>query len=171
TALPSSSHTGTVQTAILRPFAPDAPNAAFAIVRLPCSRAYSPAVLVARSESALRSEYNEAVPQAWLYAASRALDSLAQTNAAGSKDGYGPELWTRWDKRMAPYFNRTGPYLSTTAQALTHAGSYRAFFERALAGCALVSPSPDSPSVIPPDFDDGELTKLARALENGTSHA
>lgn len=154
------------RVALLRPFAPEPQDAELAVLRLPCSRAYSPSVLAARSEAALAGERDQAVPQAWLHAAARALDSLAGVIAQRERDGYGPAVWARWDRRMSSCFNRIGPYLAPSAEALERAGSYRAFFERGLEGGALLSPNPASPSVIPPDFDDGELVKLARALES-----
>ena len=81
-----------------------------------------------------------------------------------SRDGcYGEELWKRFDRRMEPYFRRFGPYLLPRIEA----DKYADFFRAALEGGALVSPQYGMPSMVPPEFDDGELRKLAAALATG----
>ncbi len=147
--------------ALARPFAAIPESADVAMPRLPCPRPYSPYCLMARdgtpAAASLGSEPGELVPAQSTFAAARGLSSLE----SAVRDGYGEELWARFDKRLGAFFARTGPYLF----ARVDAGSYDGFFRAALEGGALVSPRFDAPSVIPPDFDDGELVKLLRALE------
>lgn len=142
--------------ALLRPFAPEPAGCALAIPRLPSSAPFSPACLMARDTTTLAAETGEMVPQMLLYSGARALDSLA----TAGREGYGPELWARWDRRMASYFDRVGPWLLARVEE----PSYPDFFSAALEGGALVSPAFDHACVIPPDFDDGELKKLAESL-------
>jgi len=146
--------------AIARPFAAIPETCNLALPRLPCPRSFAPWCLIARdgteAEKALSMEEGDLVPALALVAAARGLSSLE----ASVKDGYDESLWTRFDKRLGTWFERSGPYLYPRA---TPAG-YEAFFLAALEGGALLSPHPDAPSIIPPDFDDGELAKLAKSL-------
>jgi len=147
--------------ALARPFAAIPDGVDVAMPRLPCPRPYAPYCLMARegtpAAAALASEPGELVPAQSTFAAARGLASLE----TAVRDGYGEELWARFDKRLGAFFARTGPYLF----ARVDADSYDAFFKAALEGGALVSPRFEAPSVVPPDFDDGELVKLLRALE------
>jgi hypothetical protein len=145
--------------ALLRPFL-DAPEAGspgaprLAMPRLPCPRPYAPACLLfADAEPA---EEGELVPGMQLYAATRALDSLAKAG----REGYAEERWKLFDKRMGAFFERRGPYLYAKAAE----AEYEGFFLAALEGGALVSPLYGAPSIVAPDIDDGELKKLATAL-------
>jgi hypothetical protein len=154
---------GSAFVTIVRPFAAVPPEAELAMPRLPCPRPYAPWCLIARdgtpAAAALERETGDLVPAQSLYAASRGLASLE----SAVRDGYGEELWSRFDKRLGAWFNRDGPYLFPRTAREHH----EQFFKVALTGDALVSPNPDSPSIVPPDFDDGELVKLARALGKG----
>jgi len=147
--------------AIARPFAAIPETCHLALPRLPCPRPFAPWCLIARDGTAvaqaLSREEGDLVPAQSLVAAARGLSSLE----ASVSDGYGETLWSRFDKRMDAWFERAGPYLF--AKAIP--AGYEAFFRAALEGGALLSPHPDAPSVIPPDFDDGELVKLSRSLQ------
>jgi len=143
--------------ALARPFAQVPDTVHLALPRLPCPAPFSPACLMARDPAALDGERGDIVPAMLLYAASRGLDSLARA----AETGYDETLWKRFDKRMTRFFHREGPWLYPLVPRERHA----AFFRAALEGGALVSPRPDAPSAVPADFDDGELARLARALE------
>jgi hypothetical protein len=73
---------------------------------------------------------------------------------------YTESLWRKVDRRLGPYFERSGPYLYPRAEG----DGYEGLFRAALDGGALISPDPERPSIIPGDFDDGELAALAAAL-------
>lgn len=147
---------------LARPFAPVPADRDLVMPRLPCPRPFAPACLAARDGSpaaeALAAEPGDLVPALACLAAARGLASLESAAA----DGYDEALWKRFDRRMAAFFEREGPYL----RARVPDDRYEAFFRAALAGGALVSPEPGSPSIVPPEFDDGELVKLARSLES-----
>jgi hypothetical protein len=157
---------GTLPVAIARPFALLPDTCGLAMPRLPCPRPYAPWCLIARdgtpAAAALALESGDLVPAQSLYAAARGLASIE----SAVRDGYGEALWTRFDRRLGAWFERSGPYLSPKIPV----ERYEDFFRTALEGGALVSPRPDAPSIVPPDFDDGELVKLARALEKGIGH-
>jgi hypothetical protein len=150
----ASSDNGLVK---LRPFAPVPRDCRLALVRLPCSQPLAPACLLGLDDSWLEPEEGDLVPAMMHYAAARAMASLEKVSRDGS---YGEELWKRFDRRMEPYFGRVGPYLLPRVAP----DGYEGFFEAALEGGALVSPQYGLPSMVPPEFDDGELRKLAAAL-------
>jgi hypothetical protein len=141
----------------LRPFAPTPQGCTLALARLPCPGPLAPACLLGLDDSWLEPEDGDLVPAMMHYAAARAMDSLEKVGRDGS---YGEELWKRFDRRMEPYFRRIGPYLLPRVEA----DRYADFFDAALEGGALVSPHYGRPSMVPPEFDDGELRKLAAAL-------
>ncbi len=145
---------------IARPFADTPESATLAMPRLPCPRPFSPWCLMARDGStaaqSLAQHAGDLVPAQSLYAAASGLDRIG----SAIRDGYGEERWRLVDARLGGWFERRGPYLF----ARVAAPDYTTFFEAALSGGALVSPRPDAPSIIPPDWDDGELVRLARAL-------
>lgn len=145
---------------IARPFADMPESATLAMPRLPCPRPFSPWCLMARDGSAaarsLERHAGDLVPGQSLYAAASGLDRIG----SAIRDGYGEERWRLFDARLDAWFERRGPYLF----ARVAAADYTAFFKAALAGGVLLSPRPDAPSIIPPDWDDGELVRLARAL-------
>jgi hypothetical protein len=114
------------------------------------ARAGSPAA------AALETETGELVPAQSTFAAARGLASVE----SAVRDGYGEESWARFDRRLGAFFERSGPYLIARIGPDRH----EEFFEAALEGGALVSPRFGAPSVVPADFDDGELVKLARSL-------
>ena len=141
----------------LRPFAPTPQGCTLALARIPCPGPLAPACLLGLYDSLLEPEEGDLVPAMMHYAAARAMASLEKVSRDGS---YGEELWKRFDRRMEPYFRRFGPYLLPRIEA----DKYADFFRAALEGGALVSPQYVMPSMVPPEFDDGELRKLAAAL-------
>jgi len=74
---------------------------------------------------------------------------------------YSEALYRRVDRRLAPFFERRGPYLYAKADSPE---AYAAFRRKALEGGALLSAGFEEPSIVPLDVDDGELAKLAKAL-------
>jgi hypothetical protein len=144
----------------LRPFAATPQGCTLALARLPCPRPLAPACLLGLDDSWLEAEEGDLVPAMVHYAAARAMASLEKVVLDGS---YGEELWQRFDRRMEPYFRRFGPYLLPRVEA----DKYPEFFKAALEGGALVSPNYGMPSMVPPEFDDGELKKLAAGLATG----
>jgi hypothetical protein len=143
---------------ILRPFTTIPDGCHLALVRLPCPRLLGPACLVSDTVGIFEHDLGDVIPALQNLAAARAMDSLQALISAGS---YGPAHWERFDRQLSRYFRRQGPYL----QALITADHYPDFFKAALRGGVLLSPAYQLPSCVPPDFDDGELHKLAAALE------
>lgn len=151
---------------LLRPFAeflPGAGDAAsdgtvppFGLPLLPCPAAFAPGVLLIRGEMSEGTLRGEATPPLTLVAASRALRELALLSTT-----YREALWKTADRRLAPFFERRGPYLYPRHPADAH----DAFFRKALEAGLLVSPEHSHPSLIPADFDDGELAALARQFK------
>lgn len=146
--------------AVLRPFgeflaAPgaDATGARVAMPILPCPAPLAPAVLL--FADAADAAGGELVEPALLASAERALYEFRRFRTA-----YSEELWRRADRRLSPYFERKGPYLFPRRGE----AEYGALFEAAISGGVLLSPRYEEPSIIPGDFDDGELKKLATAL-------
>lgn len=152
---------GAVSLAIARPFIAMPACFDLAMPRLPCPRPYAPCCLMARKDSqaalALEAETGDILPAQALFAAARGLASLD----AAAKDGYAEPLWQKFDRRLGAFFERSGPYLFATVEP----SRYEGFFKAALAGGALIAPRHDGVSIVPPDFDDGELLMLASSLE------
>lgn len=150
---------------LARPLAPVPQAARLVMPRLPCPRPWAPAILAARPASEvgerLAASPGDLVPAQGLVAAARGLASLG----SAARDGYGEEAWRRSDRRLAPFFERRGPYLIARVER----DRYEGFFRAALAGGALIAPTPDAPSVLSPDWDDGELARLAKSLATFTS--
>ncbi|MBN2875127.1 MAG: hypothetical protein JXM71_08525 [Spirochaetales bacterium] len=163
--LPQSAPTsdGSPVIALARAFITVPADVELAMPRLPCPRPWAPHCVMARAGSAaadaLASDPGDIVPAMAPFASARALASLA----SAEREGYDETLWSRFDRRMGDYFERSGPYLFAKAEAI----DYERFFRAALRGGALVSPVASAPSIVPPDFDDGELAKLAEALASG----
>ncbi|MBN1241676.1 MAG: hypothetical protein JXA15_03090 [Spirochaetales bacterium] len=74
---------------------------------------------------------------------------------------YSDALYRKVDRRLAPFFERRGPFLYARVEG---AEAYAAFRRKALEGGALLSAGFEEPSIVPLDVDDGELAKLAKAL-------
>jgi hypothetical protein len=152
---------------LARPFIVIPHNFDLALPRLPCPRPFSPWCLMARggtaAAAALLAESDDILTAQSLLAAARGLASLE----SAIRDGYGEDIWIKFDRRLGSWFRRSGPYLLPVlgTGAESDKKKYTTFFRAALEGGALISPRMDAPSVIPPDFDDGELVRLARSLE------
>jgi hypothetical protein len=134
-----------------------------AMPRLPCPAALAPAVLLFREAETAQSAEVDIVPPLALACAHRSLSEFDRF-----AEDYTEELWKRIDRRLAAYFERHGPCLYPRLAATAPAGvvpDYDRFFDAALGAGVLLSPAPELPSLIPGDFDDGELARLAKALE------
>lgn len=146
---------------IARPFVELPASAVLALPRLPCPRPYSPWCLAARDGTDAARQLalcpGDIVPAQSLFAAA---SGLARVGSA-VRDGYAEDLWHRFEKRLGDWFERRGPYLF----ARVSEADYPDFFKAALDGGALVSPRPRSPSIVPPEWDDGELARLAKTLQ------
>ncbi|TFG82799.1 MAG: hypothetical protein E4H20_06905 [Spirochaetales bacterium] len=142
---------------LLRPFTVLPAGVTLALLRLPCPRPFAPACLAVRDSRMLDDCPGDLVPSLLLAAAARGLASIE----VATTNGYGEDHWKRFDRFTAPFFDRNGPYLFARIER----SRYEEFYRAALSGGALVSPDYDKPSIVPPDFDDGELKKLAKALD------
>lgn len=137
-----------------------------AMPRLPCPPAFAPGILLFADEKDASGVRGDLVPPLLLACAHRALGELDRFASE-----YCEALWRRTDRRLKPHFERRGPYLYARATALQRAGGYDGLFAAALGAGVLLSPDPDLPSIVPGDFDDGELARLAKALEAKPSGA
>lgn len=155
---------GEARAVLLRPFAdalaepggPAAGDFPAAMPLFPCPAPYSPVALLFRELAAAELAASELVSPLCLAAASKALHELDRFSGS-----YNEELWRRTDRRLSAFFERSGPYL----YAKTGPSGHSAFFRAALGAGVLVSPESGLPCLVPGDFDDGELAKLASALE------
>jgi hypothetical protein len=125
--------------------------------RLPCPAALAPAVLLFADRETAREAGGDLPAPLQLSCAHRALVELSRFER-----GYGEDLWRKTDRRLKPYFERSGPYLCVRAGLA--GGDYDRVFRAALGAGALLSPYPDELSMIPGEFDDGEIAALAAAL-------
>jgi hypothetical protein len=151
-----------VPMTVLRPFAEflkrrtgEEAEPRVALPRLPCPAALAPAALLFRDGADAETAGGDLVPPLQLAAAHAALFELERFARV-----YREGLWQKADRRLRPFFERRGPYLYPRVGA----DGYEAFFSAALAAGVLVSPDPERPSILPGDFDDGELAALAAAL-------
>jgi hypothetical protein len=126
-----------------------------AMPRLPCPAAFAPAALLFRDSSDAEAMAGDLVPPLQLACAR---DSLHELDLF--RRSYDETLWRKADRRLGRFFERRGPYLFPKVDE----DGYQAFFEAALGAGVLLSPAREKPSIIPGDFDDGELAKLAAAL-------
>lgn len=131
-----------------------------AMLLLPSPTAFSPAVLLFKDSEAAASASGDIVPPLALACAHRALCEFDRF-----KLDYSEALWKKVDRRLAPYFERRGPYLRLrTIADKGWEDAYDRLFRAALGAGILLSPYPELPSIVPGDFDDGELARLAKAL-------
>jgi hypothetical protein len=134
-----------------------------AMPRLPCPAALAPAVLLFREPEIAEGVEGDIVPPLALACAHRALAEFDRFLA-----DYSEALWKKVDRRLGPYFERRGPYLFPRVAEAERRGSpsadYDRLFDTALGAGVLLSPDPERPSIIPGDFDDGELARLATAI-------
>ncbi|MBU0934688.1 MAG: hypothetical protein KKC64_03665, partial [Spirochaetes bacterium] len=150
---------GATMIPLLRPFLAVPAGTALALARLPCARPFAPGCLLATDPALLAQIESDPVPPMQFTAATRALDSLARTDS----EGYNEAHWLSFAAIVGEYFHREGPYLypSLTGQKSCN---YEDFFRAALAADTLLSPDPQKPCIVPPEFDRGEAQKLGRAL-------
>ena len=127
--------------------------------RLTCPAAFAPAVLLFRDAQAAQTVSSDLLPPLTLACAHRALFELIRF-----EEDYTETLWKKTDRRFGPYFERSGPYLRPRAALTAGEGGYDRLFAAALGAGILLSPDPAQPSMVPGEFDDGELHKLAKAL-------
>jgi hypothetical protein len=125
------------------------------LLRLPCPRMFAPAILLFRDPSAASRIEEDLVPPLMLATASRSLWEFERFSAS-----YDERLWRKVDRRLGAFFERLGPYLYPRHDASEH----DIVFRKALAAGVLISPRHSLPSLVPGDFDDGELSRLAAAL-------
>lgn len=160
--------TSDLRVLVLRPFArylgdQEAEAFPIALPLLPCPRALSPSVLLFRDEKDASMIEGDTLPPVLLSAAHRALGELIRM-----RSWYDEKLWEKTDRRLGKYFERRGPYLylrgAGAAGGAVWEGGYEAAFDAALKAGVLLSPDPELPSIVPGDFDDGELAALAAAL-------
>ncbi|HUX38584.1 MAG TPA: hypothetical protein VMV44_11845 [Rectinemataceae bacterium] len=172
---------------LIRPFASwlppsPAPLPRIALPLLPLPRGMAPAILLfEEAEEAEMAGPSRLVSPLALRAVLDALATLAayQGGAAGSgadaaaASGPGPSAgaavkpayhakadeahWRRIDRRTKGLFDRSGPWLYPRAGI----EDWDRIFEEALASGILLSPDPGLPSILPGDFDDGEIAPLA----------
>lgn len=140
----------------LRPFGeflgkPEAPPEA-AWLLFPCPRALAPTALLFRTEEAVSAFAAEAVPPLLL---ASGLKALAEYK--GFRARTGEETWRKADRRLSGLFERKGPWL----YPLCPRESYGRLFSEALERGVFLSPEWEMPSILPADFDDGELKPLA----------
>jgi hypothetical protein len=149
-----------------------ASTAAFAIrlIPLPCPEPFGPAVLAFADAKLAEALTGDGLAPILPFTALRAwadfqdpVIPLKGGRRARSGEGapsYTETLWAKADKRLAPYFERRGPYLyAKCAEA-----EWPAFRAASLAGGCVLTPEWELPSIVPGDFDDGELKKMAEAL-------
>ncbi|HOX12540.1 MAG TPA: hypothetical protein PLB56_06535 [Spirochaetales bacterium] len=141
------------------------------LIPLPCPEPFGPAVLGFSEAEAAASVPEDELPPIMPFTAMRAWEdfrgmSVRLTGGRRARSGegtpaYAEDLWKRSDRRLTPFFERRGPYL----YARCARADWEGFRARALeAGCVL-TPEWELPSIVPGDFDDGELKNLAKALE------
>jgi hypothetical protein len=126
-----------------------------ALPLLPCPALLSPGVLLFRDAEAAAATEGDLVPPLSLAVAHRSLSEFERFVRS-----YTEELWKKVDRRLEPFFERRGPYLYSRVGE----EDYEARFVAALKAGVLLSPRADLPSIVPGDFDDGELARLAKAL-------
>jgi Glutamate-1-semialdehyde aminotransferase len=133
--------------------------ARIAMPLLPCPAPLAPAVLLFAKKEDAEAAGGELVEPLYLACAERSLYEFARFRLT-----YNEELWRKADRRLKAHFERKGPYLFPRCAA----AEYGAAFASALSGGVLLSPRYEEPSLIPGDFDDGEIKRLVEALEKRT---
>ncbi len=140
---------------LLRPFSEhlggDESGFRAAWLRLPCPRVLAPIVILFR-ETAEAAPPVEPVPPILLASAVKALAEYCGYRAA-----VGEESWKRADRRILRLFERRGPWLFPRCPREAYGRLFRAALDKGI----LLSPDPGLPSMLPGEFDDGELKILA----------
>lgn len=145
---------------LARPFIGLAAKAQVILARIPCPRIWAPICLMAKSKSqeagALSKIEDDLVPPLSHIAGARALASISSLE----QQGYTEKAWQEFYGPIQKFFSRNGPYLLPRLKG----SAYKEFFMAALEGGALLSPQEDKPSIIPLDWDKGELARLVKAI-------
>lgn len=129
-----------------------------ALVRLPLPRSIAPGiVLLAKQAVQLLREYNQVQQHApvaafKLGAAVKSLQSFERFQAY-----YNEKLWEKVDPYIEKLFSRTGPWLFPEYSTSEHERVFLDCLEKGI----LISPNHDIPSLIPGEFDLGEIKVLA----------
>jgi hypothetical protein len=129
-----------------------------AILLLPCPAAFAPVPLLfsrAGEAEGLELLEGDLIPPMALACAYR---SLREYNAYAKR--VGEAFWRRADRATAGLFERVGPFLYPRRAP----EAYGTLFAEALKSGVLLSPCFGLPSILPGQFDDGELKKLSRIL-------
>ncbi|GAB1432969.1 hypothetical protein MASR2M29_15940 [Spirochaetota bacterium] len=146
---------------LARPFVSLSGNAELIMPRIPCPAMWAPACLMAKegsqAEKALAKMDDSLIAPLCHIAGARALASVpGLVNVP-----YTEKEWEAFAKPINKWFYRNGPYLLPKAKG----EAYEALFIAAMEGGVLIAPRPDAPSVIPLEWDKGELAKLVSALK------
>lgn len=123
-----------------------------AILRLPCPRALSPGLVLLKEGPGRALPQGPLVPPLLLSTAAKALGEFR-----GFLQSYTEAHWKKADRRLSSLMERHGPWLYPRCAPSDYPGLFRA----ALSAGVLLSPSHDLPSLVPGDFDDGEIAPLA----------
>lgn len=129
-----------------------------AIARLPLARSLAPGILLFSTAAYQELEAQGTLPLQKpvaafkLGAAVKSLQSLISF-----QEKYQQALWAQIDPFIKNLFSRRGPWLFPLYPAPEHKG----VFHDCLANGILISPSYDFPSLIPGEFDLGEIKVLA----------
>lgn len=168
---------GSSAAAVHRFFLPEEDAARLAacpvlLIPLPCPEPFGPAVLGFSDAEAAASVRGDELPPVLPFTALRAWEdfrgmSVRMTGGRRARSGegapaYAEGLWKRTDRRLSSYFERRGPYL----YARCARPDWESFRARALAGGCVLSPEWELPSIVPGEFDDGELKNLSEALKD-----
>ncbi|MCE1196162.1 hypothetical protein LWX53_06660 [bacterium] len=146
-----------------RAFRTDLPGAAeagaalggrFALARLPAAPAFAVGAALAKTPEDLEalSGFGGAPAAALQLAASAR--SLADFLAFAPS--FDEAKWSRMDAYLGSVFKRSGPWLYPAYPESEHARIFAACLEAGI----LISPDWRAPSIVPPDFDKGELAPL-----------
>lgn len=129
-----------------------------AIARLPLARSLAPGILLLSKTAFQELEACGKLPPQRPVAAFKlgaAVKSLQSLAAFQGK--YRQALWAEIDPFIENLFSRRGPWLFPVYPAPEH----RSVFQDCLASGILISPAYDFPSLIPGEFDLGEIKVLA----------
>jgi hypothetical protein len=122
-----------------------------AVLLLPCPAAFAPVpLLFSKPEDAAGLEGDLLSP----LSLASAYRSLREYTAYSKR--FAEVLWRRADKRTGRLFERRGPFLYPRCAP----EAYGELFKAALKRKVLLSPDHELPSILPGEFDDGELKGL-----------
>lgn len=132
------------------------PRPAIVIPFLPLPRGTGPVIIaIADRELATKAGEDDLVSPLALRAAVDGLSALASLESEDAE-----ARWRRFDQRSRHLFERRGPWLFARPEFADWDRVFRAAFDRGL----LLSPDPARPSLVPLDFDDGEIAPLEDIL-------